>query len=365
MKRDLAVEARAAQKLARSRDGRHGHRSSEQSVRGRTRAATQADLRPIRMQQDEQDVSDDEYTPGSRRSALRRRVDSGPSTSDLDESSSNEDTWQTENTTEMRQFSNPEGREWGNDWRQQVPSTPERSHQEVQQVATPMTPQSSEYDYSPRGSIGRTSSVGSSLTSSSTTGSSPTSAGVFHSSPYPFDSATSDCSQSPTTPIDTPAAGKAAKTMRAAQITPPDHGLSLAAMVDASMGDWSSPSHSMSLRQFEPFGWGSAFGEGVSSSPDPMAVISEAVTSEAQQIQLASQAPHYDDFGFIDLFSTSVEDGSGGEPSSSMTSSLDSGTEATEVKMDGFMKEAEAAGVFGLEDFLLPRGSYAGPVDYA
>lgn len=168
------------------------------------------------MQQDEEDISDEEYTPES-----RRRADSRLSTSDLDESSSNEDTWQTESTMLMGGSGKTTG-----DSRSPVPPS-----------GTIRRCTRSRGDYSPRGSVGRTSFIGSSLTSSSTAGPSPSSAGVFYSSPYPFDTATCDYSQSPTSPIDTPAAGKATQTMRASQISPPDHGLSLATMVDASMGN--------------------------------------------------------------------------------------------------------------------------------
>ena len=325
------------------------------------------------MQPGDEDPSDGECTPGSRRSALRRRVGSDPSTSDVDgmendgdESSSNEDTWPTDRTAEMERFSSTNEREWGEDWRPLATGSPQRSPEEVRHMSTPMTPQSSDFEYSSHGSLDRMSSAGSSLTSSSSLGSSPSNVEVLHSSRYPFDGASSYCSQSPTTPSSTPKE-QTLEAMQAAQVSTPEHSLSLAAMVDASMGGWSSPSNSMSLRQFEPFGWCSALVDGNASSSDSMATTGEAASTVSQHPQLPGQPPHQDDFGFIDLFSGVEEGGAAGDEGGSSAlaaSSLDPEM-IDDGKMDGFMKEVEAAGVFGLEDFLLPRGSYAGPAGYA
>ncbi|CAM9442606.1 unnamed protein product [Ectocarpus sp. 6 AP-2014] len=249
VKRDLAVEARAAQRLARAKGGGSGGGggnafvASQLSGRGRTRAAAQADLRPIRRSRkleddattandddddDDDEVSDDEeFGPaaaGSRRSALRRRVDSGTGggaryvqdgSSNGGDESSNDETWPTQSTTGgLERVSSGDSEDdrlcWGqpdnmnNHWREQVPGSPARSPTGLHHVLTPTTMTSpSAYEYSPVGDFGgldRTSSVSSSLASSlsfsSAGSSSPSQSDTTFdpSSPYLFHD--TDCDES-------------------------------------------------------------------------------------------------------------------------------------------------------------------------
>lgn len=370
VKRDLAVEARAAQRLARSKDSHHGHRSSEHSGRGRTRAAAQADLRPIQQREDDGDMSDDEFGPGSRRSALRRRVDSGPTTRGIGETynegdeSSNDGAWSIERNS-MERFSSGDERDWGGNWRQQVPGSPERTPVQLHHVSTPMTSQSSEYEHSPGSSIDRTSSIGSSMGSAvSFSSSSPTHSEIhsemFHSSPYHFDDERSVSSQNSPMSIHSPVE-QAVAAVQAAQVSPPDNDLSLAAVVDASMG-WNSPPNSSSLPHFEAFGWGSAASETVAPWSDQTATEIPAASTSAPHHH--AHTTHQEDFGFIDLFAANWDPNAG---PSSVGSSMESELPA-DGRTDVFMKEAQAAGMFGVEDFLSPRGGaggYGGPGDYA
>lgn len=447
MKRDLAVEARAAQRLARAKGGSVGG-GGENSGRGRTRGAAQADLRPIRRRRQIEDDGEDDYASdeddeftteaGSRRSALRRRVDSGPATrggsgmgarytqdSNSDESS-NDDVWPTDNGAGHEQFSSgddDERLEWGgggyNNWRQQVPGSPERSPRELHHVSTPMTMTSqSEYEHSPGSSSGldRTSSVGSSMASSLSFTSSPShSEMMFHSSsPYQFNDCGDESGHSDSTspmsihsPVgqvvaatvkeEAAAAAAAGNQVSPAQQRQHDNDLSLAAVVDATVSGWGSPPPSSSLPHLEQFGWGAAnlsVDTGASWS-DPSSSSSGGVP---QHHQSAHGSPHQEDFGFIDLFATNWDAGvssssSASSPSSSMhsagmfssssspsscSSSPDGGNDCggngPEVgSSDAFLKEAQAAGVFGgVDDFLIPRSGgggasvgYGGPAEYA
>lgn len=453
VKRDLAVEARAAQRLARTKGASCGGENSQRGLsgRGRTRAAGQADLRPIRRRRQIEDDGDDDYasdddddddeftaTSGSRRSALRRRVDGGPATrggngiggarytqdSNSDESS-NDDVWPTEGHSGggQEQFSSGDDderlREWGgsyNNWRQQVPGSPERSSTELHHVSTPMTMTSqSEYEHSPGGSGGldRTSSVGSSMASSLSFTSSPShSEMIFHSSsPYQFN----DCDESGHSDSTSPMSihspvGQAAATVHeegsaaaaavaataGTQVNPAqqrqhDNDLSLAAVVDATVNGWGSPHQPSSLPHLEQFGWGAAnvaVDDGASWS-DPQA------SGVPQHHRSAHGSPHQEDFGFIDLFATNWDsaEGASSSPSSSMdsagmlSSSPDGndrggggggsngagvGNGADVGVSDVFLKEAQAAGMFGgVDDFFIPRsgggaaGGYGGPAEFA
>ena len=451
VKRDLAVEARAAQRLARAKGGggTDGSQHGGLSGRGRTRGAAQADLRPIRRHrqiEDGDDVyasdEDDEFAlePGSRGSALRRRVDEGPATrggggmgvrytqDSHDDESSNDDTWHSENNSSgLDQFSSGDDEDrlnWGGgygnngNWRQQVPGTPERSSRELHHVSTPMTmtPQS-EYGQSPSSSNGfdRTSSVGSSMASSLSFTSSPTHSELMFeqsSSPYQFndydESGHSDSTNehspmsvhSPsaaTTVHDAAAAAAAGAHVSPAQQRQRDHDLSLAAVVDATISGWSSPHPSSSLPHLEQFGWGAAnvsspeAGMPWSDPPAP-APVSSGVPVHHQSSQ---GSPTQEDFGFIDLFATNWDSVAEGTSSSSSSAAADSagmlssssggggsgggggggGGGGRDVSAnDMFLKEAQAAGVFGgVEDFLNPAlrsgggaaGGYGGSAEYA
>lgn len=391
VKRDLAVEARAAQRLARARYNQSSAlRSPDISGRGRTRAASQADLRPVLGHEDDEDVSDEEYSPGSRRSAMRRRTDSGITAHGMsgvctegDGGASDDACWSNENNIEQRLTTNGDVRNWGEDWRQQIPGSPDRSPIKMHTVSTPMTSMSSEYEYSPSSTLDRTTSVGSSLGSSSsfgsTLGASPTNSDIFRTSPsYRFESEIGDSSsqESPLSAVHTPVV-KAVAAVQAAQVSPPDHGLSLAAVVDASVGGWNGGDHqALSLRQhFEPFGWGPILDD-ESSAPwsDPSSTDDPSAVNRQHQ----SPPAHTEEFDFIDLFATNwdpTEGVSPSPPSSSALSSTSSGSSLDAVpsgdsRNDAFMKEAEASGVFGVEDYLMPRGGsavggYGGPIDYA
>eukprot|EP00903_Cladosiphon_okamuranus_P009566 g9108.t1 len=435
VKRDLAVEARAAQRLARTKGGSNGGGcGGENAGRGRTRGAAQADLRPIRRRRQIEDDGDDDYaseeddeftaSPGSRRSAMRRRVDSGPAnhggsglgvryTQDGNsDESSNDDVWVSESgggsTSGQEQFSSgddDERLEWGggggggfNNWRQQVPGSPERSPRELRHVSTPMTMTSqSEYEHSPGtstsigsggGDLARTSSVGSSMASSLSFTSSPShSEMMLHSSsPYQFN----DCDESghsdSTSPMsihspvgqgetivhDEAAAAAAAPSQQRQH----DNDLSLAAVVDATVSGWGSPPPSSSLPHLEQFGWGAA-----NLSVDAGAPwTDQPAHGMPQHHQSAHGSPNQEDFGFIDLFATNW-DAAASSSSSSSSSSVDSagmpssafsssssppdgndcgggGNGADVNGNDAFLKEAQAAGVFGgVDDFLIPRGS--------
>lgn len=376
VKRDLAVEARAAQRLARASGGSDcGEEDSEHgglSGRGRVRAAAQADLRPIRrrhhrqMEDDGNDEyasdEDDEFTAaGSRRSALRRRVDARPSTrvggvgggigarytqdSNSDESS-NDDVWPAESNAggqEQASSGDDDDRlEWGggySNWRQQVPGSPERSPRELHHVSTPMTFASqSEYGHSPGGSSGfdRTSSVGSSMASSLSFTSSPSPSDMmFHSSsPYRLNDCDEGGHSDSTSPVSThsPVGQKGVTTVKEAaaagtQVSPAqqrqrDNDLSLAAVVDATVSGWGSPHQSSSLPRLEQFGWGTGnlavdVGGG-SSLSDPL------VSGMPQHHQSAHGSPHQEDFGFIELFAANWDAGEGTSPSSSSPSSIGS-----------------------------------------
>lgn len=432
VKRDLAVEARAAQRLARAKGGGGGgdNSASQLSGRGRTRGAAQGDLRPIRRQRqiDDDDVSDDDEefdaAPGSRRSALRRRVDGGPGRYAQDggggDESSTDGSWQAGNNLERFSSGDDDDRlDWGehgrgdanynsntNNWRQQVPGSPERSSMELHHVSTPMTMTSqSEYEHSPNGSgLGRTSSVGSSMASSLSFASSPShSEMMFHSSsPYQLndcdDSGLSDATSNQHSPmsIHSPLDPAAATVQAAAnQVSPAQqqhsNDLSLAAVVDASINGWSSPHQSSSLLHLEQFGWGAA-----NISADAAAPWSDPSSAGVPHHHQSSQSsPHsHEDFGFIDLFAANWDPNEGSSSSSSSSSSMDSGAMTSSSSSssssdnniggdgrngaaaadddDAFLKEAQAAGVFGgVEDFLVPRNGigatagYGGPGDFA
>ncbi|CAM9338546.1 unnamed protein product [Hapterophycus canaliculatus] len=429
VKRDLAVEARAAQRLARAKSGGGGGDNAASqhglSGRGRTRAAAQGDLRPIRRhrQIDDDDVSDDDEefdpAPGSRRSALRRRVDSGPDRyaqdgGDIDgDESSNDGSWPNGNNpcgSGLERFSSGDDDDqldWGessngdvnNNWRQQVPGSPERSPMELHHVSTPMTMTSqSEYEHSPNGGLGRTSSVGSSMASSLSFASSPSHSEImFHSSsPYQLndcdESGQSDCTSNQHSPmsIHSPV-DQAVATVQAAanQVSPAQqqhsNDLSLAAVVDASINGWSSPHQSSSLLHLEQFGWGAANVAGDAAAPwsDP------SNSGVPHHHQSSQSSPHsHEDFGFIDLFAANWDPSEGSSPSSSTSSGATTscsppsssssdnlnggGRSVTADEDDAFLKEAQAAGVFGgVEDFLIPRssigatGGYGVPGDFA
>ncbi len=459
VKRDLAVEARAAQRLARSKGsgGGGGVDGSGLSGRGRTRGAAQADLRPIRRRRQIEDSGDDTYvsdedeefalSPGSRRSALRRRVDAGPATrggggigarytqDNNDDESSTDDAWHSENNSSgLDQFSSGDDEErldWGragysngSSWRQQVPGSPERSSRELHHVSTPMTmTPKSEYGQSPSSSsigLDRSSSISSSMASSLSFTSSPSHSEMMFeqhsgSSPYQF----TDCDESgrsdsanehspmsihspdghgrggATTVHD--AAAAAGAQVSPAQQRQRDNDLSLAAVVDATISGWSSPHPSSSLPHLEQFGWGAA---NVSSAEagmpwsDPSASAAPpAHHNQAAAVAAAAAAaqgsPTQEDFGFIDLFATNWDSvTSGSSPASppadsaGMISSSSGGNDGggggggggrDTSANDTFLKEAQAAGVFGVEDFLAPAsrssggaaGGYVGTVDYA
>ncbi|CAM9410146.1 unnamed protein product [Ectocarpus sp. 8 AP-2014] len=412
VKRDLAVEARAAQRLARAKGGGSGGGgggggnafvASQLPGRGRTRAAAQADLRPIRRSRmleddattanddvdDDDEVSDDEVSDGegfgpaaagSRRSALRRRVDSGAGggaryvqdgSSNGGDESSNDETWPTQSTTGgLERVSNGDSEGdrlcWGqpdtmnnNHWREQVPGSPARSPTGLHHVLTPTTMTSpSDYEHSPVGDFGgldRTSSVSSSLVSSlsfsSAGSSSPSQSDTTFdpSSPYLFHDTDCDESGSHSDPIinqHSPMSihspvGQAVATVQAAaavakatQASPSmqqhDQDLSLAAVVDASLNGWNSPHQSSPLSHLEQFGWGAAniavpgdAGAPWSSEPSPASGV-------PIHHQLSQASPHQEDFGFIDLFAANWDPTDGGSaPSSSPASSTDSGVRAS------------------------------------
>lgn len=458
VKRDLAVEARAAQRLARAKGSGGGVVDGPGlSGRGRTRGAAQADLRPIRRRRQMEDSGDDAYvseedeefalSPGSRRSALRRRVDAGPATrggggggigarytqDSNDDESSTDDAWHSENNSSgLDQFSSGDDEDrldWSsggygnsNSWRQQVPGTPDRSSRELHHVSTPMTmtPQS-EYGQSPSSSRGgdigldRSSSVSSSMASSLSFTSSPSHSEMMFeqhsgSSPYQF----TDCDEgghsdsvnghspmsihSPdghgrggATTVHDSAAAAAGAQVSPAQQRQRDNDLSLAAVVDATISGWSSPHPSSSLPHLEQFGWGAA---NVSSAEagmpwsDPSASAAPQTHHHHHQAAAAPQgSPTQEDFGFIDLFATNWDSvASGSSPASppadstGMISSSSGGNDGgggggggrDASANDVFLKEAQAAGVFGVEDFLTPAsrssgaaGGYGGSVEYA
>eukprot|EP00752_Nemacystus_decipiens_P010202 g9092.t1 len=445
------------------RNGGGGGCGAETSGRGRTRGAAQADLRPIRRRRQAEDDGDDDYASGeddefaaeegSRRSALRRRVDSGPATrggsgmgavyaqdSNSDESS-NDDVWPAEggNGAGQEHLSggefDDERLEWGggyNNWRQQVPGSPERSPRELHHVSTPMTMTSSssqsEYENSPGasssgggGGLDRTSSVGSSMASSLSFTSSPSHSEImFHSSsPYQFNdcgdesghsdstspmSIHSPVGQAPAANVMEEAAAATGNQVSPAQQRQHDNDLSLAAVVDATISGWGSPHQPSSLPHLEHFGWGAANVSVDAGTPwsDPSSASSSG--GMPQQHQSAPHgSPHQEDFGFIDLFATNWDasvSSSSSSPSSSMdssgmfssssSSSPDGGNDcggggggggagggggngADVGSSDAFLKEAQAAGVFGgVDDFLIPRsggggaaGVYGGPAEFA
>lgn len=160
---------------------------------------------------------------------------------------------------------------------------------------------------------------------------------------------------------------QAVAAVKAAQISPPDHSLSLAAaVVDASVGGWQSPPQSSSLRHFEPIGWGPVMSDAVASWSDPATTETlPLAVAQQQQQQQQSLPPHHEEFAFIDLFVANLDPSEGASSAGGVP--VDSAM-SKETKIDAFMKEAEAAGVFGIDDYLLPRGGaggYGGPVDYA
>lgn len=401
VKRDLAVEARAAQRLARARETHHPHRSSEHVARGsRTRAAAQADLRTVKHVDDGGMLSEEDYAGGSRRSALRRRVDSGQSSGyGNEDESSTEENWSVEAVSQIGRFPGndaPRAGEWGDDWRSHVPGSPARSPRQLRHVSTPMTSSSStEYEYSPRddyspggSSLDRTYSVGSSLSSSLSASPSHhnNNNNVFYHSPHHFHDDTSDSSQDSPMSVHSPVAAAVA-AVQAAQASSLEHGLSLAAVVDASVGGgagnagsagsgWQSPPNgSSSERQFEPFGWAPAINESAApwpEQPSPAAGASQVAPQHQhqqhhhqhhQQQSQHQSSSHQEEFGFMDLFASfnwdsSNDDASGGGAPIDAATENDSRTEA-------FMKEAEAAGVFGVEEYLMPRSNYGGPGAFA
>lgn len=405
MKRDLAVEARAAQRLERAKSGigaaatgsvgGGSFPSSSQhrlSGRGRTRAAVQADLRPIRRHrktkgnddEEDDDDDDDEFVtdddeefdaaavPGSRRSALRARVDAGPAARSAGagigaryaqdvsggDESSNDDTWPAESSSgggsssssSLEQLSSSgdddERMDWGgahsnsNTWRQQISGSPERSPRYLHHVSTPTTMIStSEYELSPSGSGGisgldRISSVGSSLASSVSFASSPChSDTMLHSSsPYQFsdcnenDSANNDQQHSPMSVHS--AVGQAVASVQAAavaavtQVSPrqqrqhQDIDLSFSAVVDASINGWGSPQQSSSLSHPEHFGWGSASVAAAGDGAAGATSWSDAPSSPgAPQHQKSCQPlPPQEDFAFIDLFAANWDATGDGVP---------------------------------------------------
>lgn len=397
VKRDLAVEARAAQRLARSARDAGSHYGSNQkppdlSSRGRTRTASQADLRTVKT--DPSGVGDDlsiaDYKPGSRRSALRRRVGPGPASVDPSVPDSSiqkqlggphHDDWSKDDSIGVSHM--PEaGRGWGEQWRHhRVTASPERTPRLLYDPSTPSSrTQSSEYTAnSPSGST--TSDGSSSSLLSNTSFSTPLphdSNTTFHSSGSSISSLNSssfddemndnidnndddNCmspssrdisplSHHPHTPVE--AAIAAVQQAAAAQVTPcDDNGLSLAAAVDAHSTWPQQQQRKQQPRPFEPFHWGRP-GDEADTAP--------------------SQPPGHEDFGFIDLFAENWDETS--EDAAAYAAASHTAADAAPLtpaspigmddgKMEAFMKEAEAAGVFGVEEFFLPRaeGGGAGP----
>lgn len=396
VKRDLAVEARAAQRLARSAREAGSHYGSSQKSpdlpsRGRTRTASQADLRTVKT--DPSGVGDDlsaaDYKPGSRRSALRRRVDPGPASADPSVPDSSiqkqlggpqHDDWSKDGALGVSHM--PEaGRGWGEQWRHhRVTASPERTPRMLYDPSTPSSlAQSSEYTASsPSGS---TTSDGSSSSSSLSNASFSTPLphdcnAIFHSSGSSISSLNSsnfddeihdnidsndddNCispssrdisplSHHPHTPVE--AAVAAVQQAAAAQVTPcDDNALSLVAAVDAHSPWPQQQQRKQQTRPFEPFHWGRPGGEADTAPVQP---------------------PGHEDFGFIDLFAENWD--ATGEDTTADTAVSHTAADAAPLtpaspigmddgKMEAFMKEAEAAGVFGVEEFFLPRAEGAGP----
>lgn len=327
VKRDLAVEARAAQRLARAREASQAQRPSEQSGRGRTRAASQADIRPVKPE-DEGDVSDVEFEIGSRRSALRRRVDGDPSTRVVNgrcneaEDDSHDHDWPKDVMMSRLSDGSVSGRGWGDEWRDQVSGSPERSPRQLIDPSTPVSAQSSDYSVI---------SPGSSTSDASSMGATPQASEILQCSPGLTEEISSSSHDSPLSMHSPVAAAVAA--VQGAQLSPSDHGLSLAAAVDASTS-WPNSSQSAAQKPFEPFTWSG-------SGPDAEVPWSQPTPAAPSQLQ-------HEDFGFIDLFAENWEQAE--EPPAEAP--------MDDVRLEAFMKEAEAAGVFGVEEYFLPRSGY-------
>lgn len=320
------------QRLGRTRDAPPGQRSSDQSSRGRTRAASQADVRQVKPE-DESNMSDVDYEVESKRSsALRRRMDPGPLAStrgmdgtgtDADDTSCDHE-W-SKDVVDMDHLTDASrsGRAWGDDWRQHISGSPERSPRQLVNPSTPISGQSSDLSST---SPGSTTSDATSMTAT------PQHSDIFHCSPGKLGDDISDSSHDSPMSIHASPVSAAVAAVQAAQVSSNDHGLSLAAAVDPS-ASWPSSSQSDAQRTFEPFAWNGP-------DPEPEAPWSEPAPAAPSQ-------SHPEDFGFIDLFAENWEP-SEAPPAEAPT---DDG------RLEAFMKEAEAAGVFGVEEYFLPRGN--------
>ena len=325
------------------------------------------------------DVVEGDHGPETRRSVLLRRVGDGSSPRGVGGPSpcgvggrsneggrnSKDGMWKS-GSAGVEMFSSSSGsdkQDWEAKWRRQIPVSPERKPRLLHHVSTPSTTHSSDYERSPRSSLGSSlgrassigSSIGSSLASSLSFSSSPAHSDVPQFSPYQFGDR-SDASQYSPMSITSPVE-QAIAAVQSAQVAPSDNDLSLAAVIDASIGGWNS---SQSLPNFDPFGWSPVVPEAGAPWSDPAAVVAPAAADAPAGAAAAANhqfnLSHQEDFGFIDLFAANWDS------SEASSSGLDPDM-ANDAKTEVFMKEAQAAGVFGAED-VLGSGSGGGCSGY-
>lgn len=304
-------------------------------------------------------MSDENYEAESRRSGLRRRVDAGPSR-DLsglgneETDASHHANWGKDGSLGMGHLSSA-GRVWGEDWRHDVSGSPARGPRLLHDPSTPSSGQASDYTTSPSGST--TSDHSTSSSSLSLSASSPLHSELVNAtSPQSqFDDEISH-SETPSSDNDSPLSmhhspvDAAVAVVQATQVSPSDNGLSLAAAVDATTALWQNSGQQQAKQQrpFEPFGWGG--------------LGSEAEVPWSDSVQHgAPLQPHNQGFGFIDLF---TENWDAGEDAVAPPPAGPSSPTMDDSRMEAFMKEAEAAGVFGVEEYFLPRGGGSTSASY-